>query len=324
MGWRSAASIAIAVASACSSYGAGDEPTPIDPPADAGTDTTPEAAFDAPPLGRCDPTKPFGAAEIVAGVNHPDAGVQDIDGFLLPDERTIFFGSTRAMPPYFQLFVAVRDASDLPFGAPALAPGLTMPADSLTTPTLTPDGLTIYYDFFAGGAADGQIRRRDRANLAAAFSDPPSQGLGSVNTSQPERDPFLSSDALSLYFSRTPQGGDEDIYVATRLTTMDAFSAGVPVAELNTNMSDDRHPVLSPDGLAIYFSTNRGSAKRVIHVARRQTIASPFGISQPIAELVPAAGTFDSPAWVSADECVLYFTSNRTGTPKIYVARRGR
>ena len=55
-------------------------------------------------------------------------------------------------------------------------------------------------------------------------------------------------------------------------------------------------------------------------VARRASLADSFGNIM----LVPNVNdtTIDGPSFLSVDQCRIYFTSDRSGNPKIYVASR--
>ncbi len=73
-------------------------------------------------------------------------------------------------------------------------------------------------------------------------------------------EPAISSDGLEVFirFGST-LGGQKpgDIWRATRKSIDEPFGSPVPVEEINTKEFYEVAPVLSPDGLTLYFHTNR-------------------------------------------------------------------
>jgi WD40-like Beta Propeller Repeat len=82
--------------------------------------------------------------------------------------------------------------------------------------------------------------------------------LTSLNTSANEGTPFLSYDALTLYFYSTRAGGpgDRDLWFATRGAVRDDFGEPQQVPGVN-GASYDHLPWLSDDELIIYYTTER-------------------------------------------------------------------
>jgi Tol biopolymer transport system component len=78
--------------------------------------------------------------------------------------------------------------------------------------------------------------------------------------------------------------------------------------------------VLAPDGLTIYFASDRGLSDVDIFAATRPTTAAPFGT--PVRLRNVNSTVTDAPSWVSRDQCRLYMSSARAGTPDVYVASR--
>jgi hypothetical protein len=80
--------------------------------------------------------------------------------------------------------------------------------------------------------------------------------IGSANTT--DRDPSLSYDELTMYFSSI-RGirGDADIYKSTRLDTSSAFGAPALVDSLSIDAFDDTRMAITKDDLHVVFSTNR-------------------------------------------------------------------
>lgn len=121
-------------------------------------------------------------------------------------------GSRRGGETYITYF-ATRVSPDAPFSsvvpATELAPEGVLTADAF----LTDDGLTILY---TRGAPDepADLYMARRATLSEPFSDV--MPLDTLNTEADERDPWLSPDGKTLYFS-SDRGGVLAIYRATLL-----------------------------------------------------------------------------------------------------------
>ena len=84
--------------------------------------------------------------------------------------------------------------------------------------------------------------------------------MASINTPAGEGTPFLSDDALALYFysDRAGGAGGRDLYRATRSSAQADFS-DVRVIEGLNGGADDHMPWTAPDGLGIYFASTRAA-----------------------------------------------------------------
>jgi len=82
---------------------------------------------------------------------------------------------------------------------------------------------------------------------------PPSQST--------EDDPTLTADGLEMVFESTRAGtGAADLWWTSRTAIDQPFAAPVELSILNTTV-DDEHPGLSPDGLTLYFGSNRAGGE---------------------------------------------------------------
>jgi hypothetical protein len=113
------------------------------------------------------------------------------------------------------------------------------------------------------------------------------QNLEILNTDLEDQDPEVARNGRELYFQRDW----EDIYVSTRPATNAIW--GVPV-ELGPNInSDDSHedaPRLTPDGLTMFFSSDRDGLEwdMDIYMSTRLDLESPWG---PAVRLGPDINT---------------------------------
>lgn len=136
-----------------------------------------------------------------------------------------------------------------------------------------------------------------------------------------EQEPTFPSDRLEVYFRRGVEPNGGDLFRSTRATIDAAWDPPAAVTELNT-ASHEYTPGISPDGLTIWFGSNRagGIGLTDIWVSTRTDRGSPW--SPPM--LVPGINTTSddlTPA-VSADGSVLMLTSKLPGQPDVYAAMR--
>jgi hypothetical protein len=163
-------------------------------------------------------------------------------------------------------------------------------------------------------------------NLAPACSagprlcyDTPVNAGPLINTALFEGGPSLSQDGLTLLFGAARQNSlgvlDEDIYMATRETTAEAFG---PAQNLGPTVNalgfGDYSPELSLDGLTLYFSSSRpgGQGEADLYVTTRSSIDEPWESAQNLGPSVNSA-YFEGQPSVSANGKTLYWDSVRPG-----------
>jgi Tol biopolymer transport system component len=157
----------------------------------------------------------------------------------------------------------------------------------------------------------------DAAPPTGAFNPPvTTQSLGGGGD-----DPSLTDDLLMIVFNSTRGGGvgGGDIYQATRTTTTQSFGAVTNQMALNT-AGDDATPWLSPDGLAIYYTTAGSVGEKDMFFATRATRTSAWSAPQEITVL-SSMGDEAGPA-LTPDQLAIFFASDRTGNDNIFVATR--
>ena len=88
----------------------------------------------------------------------------------------------------------------------------------------------------------------------------PPENLGTtINSASQDGSPFLTADGLELYFWSARDGGygGQDIYVTRRATRTSPWEAPTNLG-VGVNTSDQESaPVVSPDGLELYFASTR-------------------------------------------------------------------
>jgi hypothetical protein len=286
--------------------GGGDQVAP-----DARADAAPDASdADAAPL-RCDPTKAFGAPVPLNSINTSE---QEGSARLTPDELTLYFDGVReggaGGNSTFDIFVTTRLDGGDSFGPPTrLVPPSTTTIQEYA-PSLTDDGLTLFFERQPIGSSDDKIYMTKRATTASPFADPPTLVNG-VNSPGYDANPFVRGDATELWFVATGATTEIDVYVAE---LSGGVYSPVPVNEINTPNFATFNPVISTDGLTVFFASDRplpGSANLNVWYATRTDRTKTFNAPIPVGA-VNSDGD-EAPTWVSPDGCVLYIASDRPG-----------
>lgn len=139
------------------------------------------------------------------------------------------------------------------------------------------------------------------------------------NTPGVEFSPALvnTSAGTFLYYSSNA-GGDQDIYRSEMLPD-GSFSAGQPVAGLNT-AADDRQPNLGRDGLTIVFASDRHTGGFDIFMSTRESLDAPWSTPRNLSiELgFPTAPLGETRPSLSWDLKRLYYGADGT----VYVSER--
>jgi Tol biopolymer transport system component len=301
--------------------GGDDAAAPLDAREGGSTDAADASKSDAPKdaavAPTCDVTAPFAPPVVLDSVN--TASIESAP-VLTEDELAIYFYSDRpGGMGSSDLYVARRASAAVPFGAATLLASLGSPAGE-SDPTVTRDEKRII--FASSRTGPYKLMVAERPTTLADFGAPAL--LADVNAGNgTDSNSFLTaSNELWFASSRSGGAGGYDLYRAQPSGA--GFLSPAPVAEL-ASAFDEAAPVLSKDGLTLYFASTRdgGGARGGfdVWVARRPAPTSPFGVPTNVAELNTAG--FDRPGWLSPDGCRLYFGSDRGGpNTDIYVASR--
>lgn len=265
---------------------------------------------DAPAV--CNPTSAFGAPVLVPSLN--TSGDEGAPRFTA-DELQAVFNRTNAGSSDSDLYTANRATASAAFGSAVL-----MTAESSTSqdynPTVTGDGLTLFFDSTRAGA---HIYVATRSSTVATFGAP--SQAANINSGSADVQPFVTSDGGELWFTSNRPGGlgSYDIYRSAKAGN--AFGTPEAVVALNS-ASDEILPVLSADKLTVYFASNRAGGPGLTNIwtAHRSTATDGFPTPTLVTEL--SSNAIDYPGWISPDNCRFYFASNRGGNYDVYVATR--
>jgi len=242
------------------------------------------------------------------------------------DGLSLFFWRQTSPDSLPEPWLATRATKEDPWGTP-VSLGRWGDAGAVYSsipivPNLTSmDGLEIYFNDLDSlrpgyGNLDLWMMRRER--MSADWGPPINLGP-LVNSAADEMCPAISSDGLEVYFSEytvaRPGGcGESDIWVAKRATKNDPWGEPVNLGPTVNSASYDTRPSLSPDGLLLFFDSQRpgGYGQGDLYVTRRATRSSPWGKS---VNLGPGINTpaFEQFVCVSADGSTLYWDSARPG-----------
>ncbi len=278
-------------------------------PLDAGSDAIDSAADG--PSARCDKTKPFGDPSPLG------SGFVGTTTFKLSaDELTIYYSAT--LDAGLSAVYARRASTSASFGAPVELPGLG--ATPNANPMVSTDDLTLVFASKRSGSFD--LYSASRSTPGNPFTSPFGSvaELSSLNTALDEQNAFMSSDNKELWYHVQNGAGGASIFRAPA-----PFATGAAVAELASG-TDDTLPVLSYDGLTLYFSSTRpgGQGQKDMWFAKRASKATAFQTPTNLNVLNGLLNTAsdDRATWISPDDCRLYFLSDRSGSTIAWVAER--
>lgn len=290
---------------------------------DGGRNDNGEGGQTISPSGRCDLAKPFGAPVPLDALNK--SGDNDRAARLTPDELTVYFSSDRSNAA--RIYRATRPRLEESFGAPALVDELQSALPGAFSAALpSANGLELLVEHRVtetGGARPPDLYLFTRGAPSGPFANP--SPITALNTGGTETDPNFAANDLELYLARSTNDTGIDLFVARRESASPgtAFGPTSPLAgNINTN-ANETDPVVSADGLELFFQSDRSGPARV-WVSRRSSVSEPFPEPVHVTEL-DGSGDNDVPNWLSADRCVLYMTSYRQGNlAHLYVATRPR
>lgn len=271
-------------------------------------DFVPLADAPRPDAGPCDLSAPFGTPSFVDGLM---SGSGDITLRLQSNELDGLFWSLRTGDA--EIFEAHRPDRASPF-TPTIATALSAPVTLDIDPTVAPDGSFVV---FGSNRTDslGALDLYEAQHDASGYQTP--VNLTALNTASTDGEASWSPAESALYFY-SDRSGFSHLYRAVR-TGPAAYSAPTLMTDLMAD-GEEFDPAPSADGLVLYFRSSRagGPGGTDMYVTRRSRITDPFGPATLVSEL--GSPTIDGPSFLSPDQCRIYFTSDRTGTPNLYVA----
>jgi hypothetical protein len=247
-------------------------------------------------------------------------GADDDKPTLTADRLELYFLSTRdGGPGSGDVWRSIRGDPSQPWGAPAVVTEVSSSSHE-KSPAVAADGLTLWVASDRDGGQGGlDIWVSTRADRSSSWSAPvPVPALNSAGDEIP-RPPGQGGLVMPIGV-RPPLASEYQIAFASRASAGAGWSAPALVPEVDT-ANTDVDGFLSDDGLVLHFSSDRkNKGDQDLFVASRSATGGSFGGFTPIAELNSSHD--DRDPWLPADGSEIYFSSDRSGTLKIYRATR--
>jgi Tol biopolymer transport system component len=267
---------------------------------------------DVAPVQVCDPATPFGTPVPVAGVNVTGS----YDSTFVPtlDELTAYFYSDRAVAGDYDIYRATRP--DLTSAWTVTHISELASTNEEKEPSISPDGKVLAFTSNRAPNVGGDdLWYATYDGTAFTVVGP----IAQFETAQTDYHPLFQAAGDQFWFSSNISGVFQIFHASHSGTT---FGAASVETELDDNNSNNGAAAPSPDGLTMYFRSDRGQAAGDydIFVARRTLLTDPFGTPTAVGEVNSAS--LDTPNWISPDGCRLYLSSSRDDASDIYVATK--
>jgi formylglycine-generating enzyme required for sulfatase activity len=206
------------------------------------------------------------------------------------------------------------------FGKPVNLGSAVNSDKNATSPSVSSDGLTLFFcsDQAAGGEGGGDLWMSTRPNPSAPWGPPVNPGPP-VNTRDPEMNPCLSADGLTLLFaSKRPGGqGESDLWMSSRRSPAEPWGTPENLGPTINSPFGDNHPSLTTDGLTLLFTSRRrsgGAEDQVdLWMSTRAKIGAPWSPPVNFGPPLNSEWSKGSPC-LSSDGLALFFESNRPGS----------
>ena len=206
--------------------------------------------------------------------------------------------------------------ADFTFGEPTNLGPIVNSSSSEWPPSISADGLSLYFcSNRPGGYGGRDLWVTTRPTKDDEWDAPLNLGP-TVNSSAKEAFASISADGLSLFFESTRTGGygGHDLWVTTRATINDDWSAPVNLGPTVNSSSNDATPNISTDGLSLFFESDRsgGYGGFDIWITTRETTGADWSAPTNLGSTVNL-WSWDGGPITSADGLALFFFSNQIG-----------
>ncbi len=188
-----------------------------------------------------------------------------IPGYTTGDGLETYFLDYPAAGGYgsYDLWMMKREAIGADWSQPVnLGPAVNSP-DGELPPTISPDGLELYFGTSPNPPRPGSYGGIDlwmtkRATRNDPWGTPVNLGP-TINTAYSENLPILLGDGLLLFFfSNRPGGyGQDDLYVTTRASLSDSWGRPVNLGPFVNSAGNEMYAYLSADGSTLFFDSDR-------------------------------------------------------------------
>jgi hypothetical protein len=233
-------------------------------------------------------------------------GVEEWSPFLSSDGLTLYFARVRS-PEFYEgrIFQATRARPEGSFTAVAEVPGpLNSSLGHVLCPWVSPDNLRLYYNDQVGSVFSLKMSARTDVD------EPWPQGVDLAELNALGRRlvmPRLTADEMVVTFQADKDmvgRGGYDLWMAERPDRHSPFTNVSNLATVNSRY-DDISPYISPEGLQLYFASDRTGSMR-LYVAERTRRDKPFGFPKRLRAFDMPGGHSAHPS-LSSDGTALYF-----------------
>ncbi len=187
--------------------------------------------------------------------------------------------------------------------------------------SISADGLVLCFNSDRSGGYGGHdIYMTTRPTKNDAWGPPVNLGP-TANSSRYDACPWVSPDGLEVYFQSWRPGGygHADIYVARRGTRSEPWRAAENLGPSVNSAYDELGPVLSPDGLLLFFSDGEhrrpaGYGRTDMWMTRRATLSAPWEAAVNPGPKINSAADDYMACILPPDGRLAYFMTVRDGT----------
>ena len=239
--------------------------------------------------------------------------------FLSFDGLTLYF--SRQDGPgwhYTRLYQATRTDPLAPFTSVKQISTLNYSRGHVDYAWVSPDNLRMYYYRTEPGSIR-RIKFTKRSTIDEQWK--PGFNISALYDLGDVSNPSLTQDELTIVFTgRDISGGQGgyDLWMATRQNKNLPFTNIINLAEINSTELD-AHPSISPDGLTLYFDSDRNGTSQLFK-ATRESLDAPFDNIEHLSFFDSPGSSLSYPSPAN-DETTLYFVRwPENGMTDIYVS----
>jgi len=250
-----------------------------------------------------------------------NSSVNEFAPCISADGCTLYFSSN--LPGtigFVDIWITTRPTKDDPWTDPVHL-GSTINSTSYEwLPYISADGSGLYFHSDRPGGSGYMdlwvaTRKTSERNPEGYWGTPTNLGL-TVNSAYFDGGPYITDDGLEFFFTSDRPGGlgDHDIWMMKRVTTEDPWGEPANLGPTINTASWDRMGCLSPDGLILFFDSQRsgGYGELDIWMSKRPTVSDDWGPPVNLGPPVNTVYTEGRPS-ISSDGSTLYFSSSRSG-----------
>lgn len=242
------------------------------------------------------------------------SGDGDDDPSLTNDLLEIYWGSHRAGGLGGEdIWMSSRASPSDPWDTPVNVVELSS-SFAETTMKVTGDGLAMYFTSTRGGGPD--LYFSWRTSRGGPWATPVLSSLSTVNG---DYGAFVQPDLRHVVLCSGDVVANEALYTADRSNPNASWPLLARLDELDEANVSECDP-MEPTARAIYYASNRDGTYD-IYTAQRNSAADPYG-PRTAFDATNMAGVNDRDPWVSPDEKLMVFASDRSGVDRLYVTTK--